>query len=313
MDSRDRLAQLSEGRPFITDGGLETTLIFHEGFDLPCFAAFDLLRDERGTEAIRAYYGRYLALAREQRVGFLLDTATWRANPDWGERLGYSPRALDDANRRAVELAWELRAEHEAAGTRVVLNGCIGPRDDAYAPTGTMPADEARRYHARQIGTLADDGADMVTALTLTYPDEAIGIVRAAGEVGLPVAISFTVETDGRLPNGQALREAVERVEDATAPAPAYYMINCAHPTHFAHVLEEGGAWLDRVGGLRANASRKSHAELDEADELDEGDPVELGARHRELRERLPRANVVGGCCGTDQRHVAEVCRAWSG
>jgi homocysteine S-methyltransferase len=175
-----------------------------------------------------------------------------------------------------------------------------------------MSAQEAEAYHSRQIATFADTAADMVTAITMTHAEEAIGIVNAAGTAGMPVAISFTVETDGRLPTGQPLPEAIDQVDDETDRAAAYFMVNCAHPTHFAHVLEDEGAWRDRIGGLRANASTKSHAELDEAEELDEGDPVELGARHRALRTSLPGVAVLGGCCGTDYRHVEQISYAWT-
>jgi S-methylmethionine-dependent homocysteine/selenocysteine methylase len=174
-----------------------------------------------------------------------------------------------------------------------------------------MRADEAERYHSTQVETLAGAGADMISGLTLTYPEEAIGIVRAADRTGLPVAVSFTVETDGRLPGGTTLGEAIGRVDAETDGAPAYFMINCAHPTHFRGVLEEGGGWIERIGGVRANASRQSHAELDEAEELDEGDPAELADQYRALRALLPAATVVGGCCGTDHRHVGAVADAW--
>jgi homocysteine S-methyltransferase len=306
---RDALPHLGGERPFIADGGLETTLIFHRGIDLPCFAAFDLLKDAAGRDELRAYFEPYLAIARDRGVGLVLDTATWRANPDWAPRLGYSLDELDEANRQAVALAEELCAA--AAGTPVVINGVIGPRGDGYVAGEQMSAAEAERYHARQIQTFAATAADMVTAITMTYPEEAIGIVRAATEAGLPVVVSFTVETDGRLPSGEGLREAIERVDAQTGGAPAYFMINCAHPRHFAGVLD-GDGWLDRIGGLRANASTMSHAELDEADELDEGDPVALGAEHRALRPRLRSVCVLGGCCGTDHRHVAELSAAWA-
>jgi S-methylmethionine-dependent homocysteine/selenocysteine methylase len=311
MRHRHRLPQLDAARPFLTDGGLETTLIFHRGLDLPCFAAFDLLKDDRGRDELRSYFEPYVALARDRGVGFVLDTATWRANPDWAARLGYSLDDLDAANRAAVALAEEIRDVGEAAGTPIVINGVIGPRGDGYDPGELMSAQEAERYHARQIATFADSAADMVTAVTMTHPDEAIGIARAAGDHGLPAVISFTLETDGRLPDGQLLSTAIERVDAETGGAVTYFMINCAHPTHFAGVLEDDGAWHERIGGLRANASAKSHAELDEAEELDEGDPVALGAAHGALRPHLGAVAVLGGCCGTDRRHVEAIGRAW--
>jgi homocysteine S-methyltransferase len=310
---RDRLPQLVADRPFLSDGGLETTLIFHRGIDLPLFAAFDLLREEAGRAALRDYYRPYLALARQAGTGFVLDTPTWRANPGWAGRLGYSREDLDAANRASVDLVEELRAGEDEGATPVVLSGVLGPRGDGYVAGERMSADEARRYHAEQIGTFSRTAADMVAAFTLTYPEEAVGIVRAAQDAGMPVAVSFTVETDGRLPSGEGLRDAIEQVDAETGAAAAYFMVNCAHPTHFAGVLEEEGPWLARIGGVRANASTRSHAELDEAEELDEGDPVDLGERYRALRPHLPGVRVLGGCCGTDDRHVAAVCRAWLG
>lgn len=306
---RKNLPQLSGGF-FLTDGGIETTLIFHEGLALPHFAAFDLLKDDEGTAALRKYFRAYAAMARRYGVGCILESATWRASTDWGTKLGYSAPALAEINRKAIALLQEIRSEYEHGTTRMVISGCIGPRGDGYRPTALMTEEAAERCHAMQAATFRDAEADMVTAITMTYAAEAIGITRAAQAAGMPVAISFTVETDGRLPSGQTLPEAIQQVDDATGDAPAYYMINCAHPTHFAGALAAGGKWLDRIRGLRANASRKSHVELNEATELDDGDPVELGRQYRELRGKLQKLNVLGGCCGTDHRHVEEICKA---
>jgi S-methylmethionine-dependent homocysteine/selenocysteine methylase len=312
MSHRDHLPQL-DGDLFLTDGGIETTLIFHEGLDLPAFAAFDLLKDEEGTEALRRYYVPYAELAREHGVGFVLESPTWRASPRWGRQIGYDDEELDRLNRRAIVLMEEIRDRYAPHGAPVVISGCVGPHDDGYSPAAMLTASDAEDYHATQITTFSDTAADMVTAITMTYADEAIGITRAAVKAGMPVAISFTVETDGRLPSGQGLGEAIRQVDQETGAAAAYFMINCAHPTHFDDVLGEHEPWQDRIRGLRANASTKSHAELDEAAELDEGDPADLGARYAGLRARLPELSVLGGCCGTDHRHVGEICRAWKG
>jgi S-methylmethionine-dependent homocysteine/selenocysteine methylase len=306
---RERLPQL-DGGLFITDGGIETTLIFHHGLELPAFAAFDLLKDERGTEELRRYYAPYAELARDHGVGLVLESPTWRANPDWAAEIGYSLDELDAFNRKAIGLMERLRDEY-ASGQPIVISGCVGPQSDGYSPTTMLTPDEAERYHSTQIATFADTAADMVTAITMTNAEEAIGLTRAALEHGLPVAISFTLETDGRLPSGQALGGAIQQVDDETDTGPAYFMINCAHPTHFANALDAAAPWVARIGGLRTNASTKSHAELDEATELDEGDPADLGARHAALKERLPNVNVLGGCCGTDHRHVSSICSSW--
>ena len=308
MSYRDHLPQL-EGDLFLTDGGLETVLIFGQGLELPAFAAFDLLKDEAGTEALRAYYAPYLDLARDRGVGFVLESPTWRASPGWAEQIGYGEEELKAMNRKAIALMAELRARREN-GAPIVISGCVGPQGDGYNPATLLTADAAQEYHATQIEALRETDADMVSAITMTHADEAIGIARAAGEAGLPAAISFTLETDGRLPSGLALGEAIEEVDAETDAAPAYYMINCAHPTHFEGIFERKKPWISRLRGLRANASTRSHAELDEATELDAGDPADLGARYAALREQLPQLNVLGGCCGTDHRHVTEICVA---
>jgi S-methylmethionine-dependent homocysteine/selenocysteine methylase len=305
-------ARLPQGEPlFLGDGGLETTMIFEHGIELPCFAAFSLLDDEEGRAALREYYRDFLEIARRNGTGFTFDTPTWRASADWGEELGYSPERLAEVNREAVRFAREVAAEYEGEETPVAVCGTLGPRGDGYHPDGMMGAEEAQRYHAPQIQQFAEAGVDMVGAYTLTYSDEAVGIVRAAVEAAVPVTISFTLETDGRLPSGEELGEAIERVDAQTAGAAAYFMVNCAHPSHFAAVVEAGGGWIDRLAGIRANASRKSHAELDEASDLDSGDPAELAAEYRALRPYLSNVRVLGGCCGTSRRHVAAICERW--
>ncbi|MGX9792317.1 homocysteine S-methyltransferase family protein [Mycobacterium sp. MMS18-G62] len=308
---RQSLPQLNGAGLFVTDGGLETELIFHDGLELPCFAAFPLLEQPDTRARLRHYYDGYLAIAREHGAGFIVETPTWRANPDWAEQLGYSPQRRDATNRDAVSLAEEVRAVATADGITAVVSGCVGPRGDGYDPENAMTPQEAESYHAVQIGVFASTTADQVTALTMTNAQEAIGIVRAASASGIPAAISFTVETDGRLPTGQPLHEAIEHVDAETGSGAAYFMVNCAHPAHFADALAPEGAWRRRLVGLRANASTRSHAELDEATELDEGDPVDLGARHAALRDRLSSVSVLGGCCGTDARHVAAIVSAW--
>jgi homocysteine S-methyltransferase len=294
------LPQLS-GRPVVTDGGLETDLIYHHEVDLPHFAAFPMVDDDRGRELLRAYYDDYVAIARRAGVAVQLDTPTWRASGDWGDRLGYSAAELSRVNHDAVKLLAELR---DSSGVDTVLvSGCLGPRGDSYVAGAAVDPDEAATYHAPQIEAFAEAGADLITALTLTGTGEAVGIVRASRAAGLPVAVSFTVEQDGRLPNGTSLASAVADVD--AAGGPDYFMVNCAHPSHIAAGLDDQGAWRSRIVGTRVNASTLSHAELDSATELDEGDPVELATAQERLRHHLPNLSLIGGCCGTDARHVA--------
>ena len=299
-------ASMPSQRLTLTDGGLETVLLFHRGFDLPCFASFPLLEHEEGRAALRSYFESFLDEAQDKGLPFVLDTATWRANPDWGTQLGYGADDLARANRRATDFARELALGR----SEITVNGVLGPRGDGYVVGERMSSAEAAEYHAWQIDVLQDAGVERITALTLSYPEEAIGIVQAAAARGLPVVPSFTVETDGRLPAGTTVAEAIEQVDEATGAAAEFFMINCAHPLHIAAGLD-GASALGRIGGLRLNASALSHAELDEAEELDEGDPAALARGCVALRDVLPSIRMVGGCCGTDHRHVARIVAAW--
>jgi homocysteine S-methyltransferase len=302
-----RLPQLD--RLFLTDAGLESDMIFNKGFDLTCFSSLMLLRSDEGRKALEHYFRDFLELAERSGTGCLLESATWRASPDWAEPLGLTQGEMDGLNRDAIDLLLALRWEF-ASRVPVVVSGCIGPRGDGYDPGTIMSLAEAEAYHTHQAAVLALAGADMLSAITMTNVNEAIGIVRAAERTGLPVAISFTVETDGRLPTGDLLGEAVAHVDEATGDYPAYYMVNCAHPTHFAGILLAGESWTERVRGIRANASRCSHAELEAMTELDDGNPAELGTLYRDLYERMPGLAVLGGCCGTDIRHIASIAEA---
>lgn len=306
---RESLPQLRGGL-FLTDGGLETTLIFRDGLDLPHFAAFHLLREPEGTAALRRYFTAYAQLAERVGSGLVLESATWRANADWASLLGYTSAALAEANTRAIDLLVEIRGQMAGHPAPIVISGCIGPRGDGYVIDQAMSVAQAEAYHAEQVETLARSQADMVCAITMTYVDEAVGIAKAAESAGMPVALSFTVETDGRLPSGHDLGAAIEAIDSATAGYAAYYMINCAHPTHFEHLLDSNASWVKRIRGLRANASRMSHAELDDARELDAGDPVELGEQYEALVRSLPHLSVLGGCCGTDERHIEQIAIA---
>ncbi len=294
----------------VTDAGLETWLLFQRGVDLPVFAAYPLVDTHDGRALLGEYYRRYAEIAAGVGAGVVLEAPTWRANPDWAAKLGYDAPALAEANRKAIGLMREIREAYETRETKIVISGNLGPRGDGYRAEARMSAAEARDYHAPQIEAFARTAADMVAAFTMNYVEEAVGIVLAAREAAMPVAISFTLETDGRLPSGESLAEAIRRTDAETDGHAAYYMINCAHPTHFEAVLQEGGEWRARIRGLRANASKRSHAELDESSDLDIGDPRELGLAYDTLRSLLPGLSVVGGCCGTDHRHIEAICEA---
>ncbi|MBB5867424.1 homocysteine S-methyltransferase [Allocatelliglobosispora scoriae] len=285
---------------YVTDGGLETDLIYHHGLDLPGFASFPLLEHATGRDHLTSYYDGYAAIADRAGAGLLLESPTWRANPDWGATLGYDPAALDRINRTAIEFLRQFRQRWTGID-HVALSGVIGPRGDGYVAGERPETAEAARYHRPQIEAFAAAGADLAHAMTMTTAAEAAGIVRAARDAGLPVAISFTVETDGRLPDGTALGAAIDETADA-GPV-AYFGVNCAHPDHIAHGLDASATRM--IAALRPNASRLTHAELDAAEELDEGDIPDLRVTLDSIRRDLPALRIVGGCCGTDARHVA--------
>lgn len=305
---RDCLPQ-SKGEVMLTDGGLETTLIFESGFDLPEFAAFPLIATDEGRAALDGYYRSYVNVALHHRVGIVLETPTWRASADWGDILGFDADDLRRLNSSTVEFLQQLRAETESADTKIVVSGSLGPRGDGYVAGNQMSVDDARTYHREQIHTFANAGADMVSIITMTYAEEAIGAAHAARAEDMPIVVAFTVETNGRLPSGEGLGEAIERVDAETRGYPVSLGVNCAHPDHFSASLTDGGDWLGRVGLIRANASRMSHEELDNAEELDAGDAQELGRLYADLSDLLPGLRVMGGCCGTDDNHIAEIAK----
>ncbi|MCF7981691.1 MAG: homocysteine S-methyltransferase family protein [Pseudomonadales bacterium] len=305
---RQKLPQL-EGKVFITDGGLETVLVFQQQLELPEFAAYDLLRQPKGYKKLVSYYKTYAELAQHYQLGLVLETPTWRASSDWGAKLGDSPDTLKKLNFQSVELLEQIRAEYQNEKTMIVISGNLGPRGDGYKPTELMSAREAQRYHNEQIATFAMSEVDMVSALTLNYVEEAIGITLSALEHNLPVCISFTLETDGNLPTGESLEQAINLVDRETDQGPVYYMINCAHPRHFKHLFQNQEDWHARVKGLRGNASCLSHAELDESEILDDGNPAEFGAELVGLKSLSPHLSVLGGCCGTDHRHIEQICK----
>jgi len=309
---RDAVAHLLTSEFFVTDGGVETTLVFEHNADMPCFAAYSLFKTEEGTTLLREVYAVYAKLATQYSTNLLFESATWRASKDWADKMGYTSKQLEQAIHQSIEQLEDIRQEHESNDNKMVISGCMGPRGDGYTVGDTMTAEEAEAYHLQQIKTLEQTNADLVSALTMTYVEEAIGIAKAARQCNMPCVLSFTVETDGKLPSGMSVKDAIDQVDAATGKYPMYYMINCAHPTHFQDIfdeLSESKEWIKRIRGMRANASCKSHAELDESTELDAGNPFELGAQTCALHRKLPNLNVLGGCCGTDHRHIEAICK----
>ena len=309
---RQQLPQLAD-KLFVTDGGLETVLVFQQQIELPEFASIDLLQRKDGPQIINDYMTPYVQIARDSGLGLVMETATWRASPDWGPKVGFPDEvALAQANHQAVVIVDQMRRNSETTSTPIVVSGTIGPRGDGYDPGQIMSEAEASDYHAWQAQIFADSPADLISAITMTNTPEAIGVTNAAKAFDMEVVISFTVETDGHLPTGQSIEDAIAEVDDKSGACPVYYMINCAHPTHFADKLAASGPWVQRIKGIRANACKCSHEELDNSEVLDEGNPAELGREIAEIRLALPHINIVGGCCGTDHRHIGEIAKSCS-
>jgi len=308
------------GQPLVTDGGIETDLIFNRGIELREFAAFPLVEDEAGRRVLTAYFDEYAAIAADAAAGLLLESPTWRASSDWGARLGYSADDLKRVNAEAITLLADLRDRYRQEIAHVVVSGLVGPRDAAGQRGSRADSSAAAEYHRPQIDEFAASGADMACAMTLDTCAEAIGITLAAHDAGLPAAISFTVERDGRLPDGTPLGAAIAAVD--TAAHPEYFMINCAHPSHIAPAFDRldrvgqpdqpgaPGIWKDRILGVRYNASERSHAELDESPDVDRGDLDVLADGHARLAPHLPGLVILGGCCGTDATHVRRLWHA---
>ncbi|QGY43073.1 homocysteine S-methyltransferase [Maribellus comscasis] len=296
------------GNIILTDSGLETTLIYHHNIALPHFAAFILLNNPQQKSLLDRYFRQHLDLAVRYKTGFVLESVSWRANSDWGYKLGYQDKELDFVNQKAIRQLFAIKNEYAGSVSPIYVSGCIGPRSDGYQIKHKMTPVEAKEYHINQVASFKKAKADFASALTMNYSDEAMGIVLAAREKKLPVVISFTVETDGSLPDGEKLDEAISRIDKDTQQYPLYYMINCAHPTHFVRQLVDAD-WTKRIRGIRANASCKSHAELDESVELDSGNKIELADWYTTIREKLPNLLVYGGCCGTDISHIENICQ----
>lgn len=299
---------LDKNIPMLTDSGFETTLIFYHDIEIPHFASFYLLDKPKYNEIISGYYRQHLEIAKAYNTGFILESGTWRANRDWGFKLGYNESDLINVNTLAINQLKDIRADYINDLEPIYISGQIGPSKDGYALTELMTAEESQTYHELQISAFKNAGADLATAQTMGYINEALGIVRSGMSHDLPIVISFTVETDGNLPSGESLKEAIEAIDSISDHYPLYYMINCAHPSHFIDRLDPDEDWSLRIKGIRANASCKSHAELDEATELDTGDKVDFGNWHETLKSKLPNLIVYGGCCGTNVSHVESIC-----
>lgn len=307
MKDARHLPQMN-GRNMTCGGGFETWLQYVDGFKLRHFCGFELIDDPRGRACLEDYHRKIAEAAAAQGFGVINEGLHYRASRDWGELIGYSREGLEEINIRGIEFYREIARDYDSPETPMLVGGAIGPRGDAYNVGRTPDAAESEDYHAEQIETFRKAGADLVTALTFSSIEEAIGLARAAKAAGMPVVVSFFVARGGKLNGGETLEEAITRVDAATNSAPAYYMVNCTHPTEFMPALTEGD-WTARLGGFMPNAVAMETLSLCQLGHLEDGDPVELGGQMADLARRFPHINVWGGCCGTDGRHIGEIAR----
>lgn len=298
------------GRTFLTEGGIETHMQYKKGYELKHFCLFDLMNNSQAIADLRAYHVRIIEVALKHKVGAVLDGVHYRSSRDWGELLGYSPAGLADIVVQGIEFYRDLAREFETDDSPMPVSGVVGPRGDAYAVGRTMTVHEAEDYHAEQIATMKKAGADFITALTFSQVDEAIGLVRAAQGLDIPVVVSFTLGSDGKLKTGPGIGNAIQAIDTATDDGPAYYMINCTHPVDFAPAFDDPGDWTQRLAGIRPNASSLDHGMLCQLGHLEEGDPDELAQQMAEMANRFPHLSVWGGCCGTDYHHIDKIASA---
>lgn len=297
-----------DDRIYITEGGIETEILYKWGFELPEFSMYPLLDNADAMKTIHAMFDRVFAAAAAHDAGIVLAGLDYRASPDWAEKIGYSRDQLDAFIHRNIAFLKGRREAHADRVRDVYIAATCGPRGDAYGTGGTITEDEAEAYHAFQIAASKAAGADLVIGITFNNIPESIGFVRAAQDVGIPVGISLTLTPEGVMRSGPSLQQAVEEIDAATDGAAAWFGTNCAHPVEFEPALN-GGAWTDRLRYVRPNASKMDKIALCKLGHLEDGDPEELGGQMADLKRRFPQADILGGCCGTDERHLGEIAR----
>lgn len=298
-----------ENKFYLTAGGTETEILYKWGYELPEFAMFTLLDDEEANECVRNMYRRYFEVAAKNNTGLVIEGHDYRASPDWAGKLGISLENLAEIQHRIINFLTDLKTEFDGKVSDVVITGGIGPRGDAYGTGGNISEAEAEDYHSVQLSTLKDTDADMAVALTFNNIPEAVGIVRAATKIGIPIGISLTLNTESRLSSGPSLREAIEAIDENTDEGAAWYGTNCSHPLEFEPAISEEGAWRQRLRLIRPNAAKMEKISLCKLGHLEDGDPIELGAQMGDVASRFPSVDIIGGCCGTDERHLNEIAK----
>lgn len=297
-----------EGRFYLSEGGTETELMYKYGFELPEFAMFPLLNNPDAVSKMREMFRSYLEVVAVNGMCALMGGLDYRASPDWGERLGYSPEGLAEANHHALAFLREIADEYTTDIQEILIQGVIGPRGDAYERNETITENEAEDYHSVQLKTLKEADVDLALAMTFNNIRESIGVARAAAKVGVPLAISFIVNSESKLDTGQSLGEAIATIDAETNHAPEFYSVNCCHPIEYEPAIESYD-WINRVRGVRPNASKRDKIALCQLGHLEDGDPVELGQQCGDLARRYPHMDIWGGCCGTWDNHLNEIAK----
>lgn len=308
MNSHKSFPLQKKGCFYLSEGGTETELMYKYGFELPHFAMFPLLDNPDAESRMREMFGSYLEVAAKYKTGALMGGLDYRASPDWGELLGYSPDGLAEANLQSIDFLRDIAKEYVSAVPDILIQGLIGPRGDAYERNETITENEAEDYHCVQLETLKKADVDLALAITFNNIPESIGVARAAAKIGVPLAISLTLDSASKLNSGPGLVEAITTIDRETGRSPAFYLINCSHPVEYEPAIGPGD-WINRVRGVRPNASKMEKIALCKIGHLEEGDPVELGALCGDLARRYPHMDVWGGCCGTWSRHLDEIAK----
>ena len=308
MVKRTTLPPQEEGRFYLTEGGTETELMYKHGFELPHFAMFPLLDNPEAVSKMREMFRSYLDVAAKHEFCALMGGLDYRASPDWGELLGYSPAGLSDANLQSIEFLRDVAGEYSSDIPEILFQGLIGPRGDAYERNETITENEAEDYHAVQLETLKKADVDLALAITFNNIPESVGVARAAAEIGIPLAISLTLDSSSKLRSGPSLAEAITTIDKEPDQSPEYYLINCSHPVEYEPAIEPG-EWIERIRGVRPNASKMEKIALCKIGHLEDGDPEELGTLCGDLARRYPHMDIWGGCCGTWDKHLDEIAR----
>jgi len=308
MNSHHSFPSQKEGRFYLTEGGTETELMYKHGFELPHFAMFPLLENPEATSRMKEMFRSYLEVAAKHKTYALMGGLDYRASPDWGKLLGYSPEGLAEANLQSIEFLREIAKEYTSEIPGILIQGLIGPRGDAYQRNTTITENEAEDYHSVQLETLRKSNVDLALAITFNNIPESVGVARAAAKIGVPLAISLSLDSTSKLNSGPTLVEAITTIDKETDQSPEFYLINCSHPVEYEPAIEPGD-WISRVRGVRPNASKMEKLALCKIGHLEEGNPVELGQLCGDLAGRYPHMDIWGGCCGTWNNHLDEIAK----